>query len=52
MNIPTIDVSTVPGLASAQGLFGSITQASASYDDSVVLVMVYVYDVLPPEAVG
>ena len=52
MNIPTIDVSTLPGLSSAQGLFGSMTQASANYDDSVVLIMVYVYDVIPPETVG
>lgn len=51
MNIPKIDVSAVPGLESAQGLFGSIKQASAPYEDGVVDVMVYVYDVLPPETV-
>ena len=52
MNLPKIDVPALPGLETAQGLFGSIAQMSVSYDDRVVDVMVYVYDVLPPEALG
>lgn len=51
MNVPKIDISAVPGLESAQGLFGSLAQTTASYDDGVVVIMVYVYDVMPPETV-
>lgn len=50
MITPKIDVSSLPGLETAQGLFGSLTQSSAAYGDGVVTIMVYVYDVLPPEA--
>ena len=49
MNAPKIDLSAIPGLDTAQGLFGSLSQTAASYDDGVVAVMVYVYDVMPPE---
>ena len=49
MNAPKIDLSSVPGLDFAQGLFGSIKQTSAAYDDGVVNVMVYVYDIMPPD---
>lgn len=50
MNTPKIDLAGLPGLESAQGLFGSLAQTTASYDDRVVAIMVYVYDVMPPEA--
>ncbi len=50
MSTPNIDITSIPGLETGQGLFGSIKQGAASYDDSVVDIMVYVYDVLPPEA--
>ncbi|MEL6485758.1 MAG: hypothetical protein AAFQ13_01250 [Pseudomonadota bacterium] len=49
MNTPNIDVASLPGLESAQGLFGSLAQVSKGYGDEVVEIMVYVYDVLPPE---
>ena len=52
MNAPKIDLSAIPGLDTAQGLFGSLSQTTASYDDGVVAVMVYVYDVMPPEVVA
>jgi len=48
MDLPKIDLSSIPGLDTAQGLFGSLTQTTASYDDGVVAIMVYVYDVMPP----
>lgn len=48
MNLPKIDLNSIPGLETAQGLFGSLSQTSTSYDDGVVTVMVYVYDVMPP----
>lgn len=50
MSAPKIDLASVPGLESAQGLFGSLKQTTATYDDRVVDIMVYVYDVMPPEA--
>ncbi|MEL6738253.1 MAG: hypothetical protein AAFO28_04960 [Pseudomonadota bacterium] len=50
MNTPIIDVTSLPGLETAQGLFGSLAKASAGYGDEVVAIMVYVYDVMPPEA--
>ena len=49
MTTPKIDVSSLPGLETAQGRYGSISQTAASYGDGVVDVMVYVYNVLPPE---
>lgn len=44
MNLPKIDLASLPGLETAQGLYGSATQLGAMYEDSVVAVMVYVYD--------
>ncbi|MEM6266281.1 MAG: hypothetical protein AAF707_02055 [Pseudomonadota bacterium] len=52
MDLPKLDLSTLPGLDTAQGLFGSANNASASYDDRIVDIMVYIYDVLPPEILG
>ena len=51
MNTPNVDVTTLPGLESSQGLFGSISHSATAYNDGVVAIMVYVYDVLPPETV-
>ena len=51
MNLPKIDLSSLPGLETAQGLFGSVMQAGPSYDDSTVAIMVYLHDIMPPEAV-
>lgn len=43
-------LSTLPGLATGQGLFGSLSQnAGPAYGESVVDIMVYIYDVIPPE---
>lgn len=50
MNLPKIDIASLPGLETAQGLFGSATQLGANYEDSIVAVMVYVYDTAPVEA--
>ena len=52
MKLPTIDVTTLPGLDNSQGVFGSLSQTTAPYADGVVDVMVYVYNVLPPESVS
>ena len=49
MNLPKIDLASLPGLETAQGLFGSAAQLGATYDDSIVAIMVYIYDTAPPE---
>lgn len=41
MNLPRIDMSSLPDLDAATGLFGSF---SAGSDDTIVVIMVYVYD--------
>ena len=51
MNFPKLDLGALPGLDSAQGLFGSIAGgAGATYDDSIVVLMVYIHDTIPPES--
>lgn len=44
MNFPKIDLGMIPGLDTATGIFGSVSQAAATYDNTVVAIMVYVYD--------
>ncbi len=45
MNLPKIDLDSLPGLDAVQGLFGSLSNiASASVDDRIVVLMVYLYD--------
>lgn len=48
MNLPSIDLSSLPGLDTVTGLFGSLVAASATIDDRVVVIMVYIYEVNPP----
>ncbi|MFM5924864.1 MAG: hypothetical protein ACKOPG_11845 [Novosphingobium sp.] len=48
MNLPKIDLSALPDLDTLTGVFGSVAnpfQATGS-DDSIVVIMTYVYDVL------
>lgn len=51
MNTPKIDLASLPGLETATGIFGSAAEVGATYDDRVVAIMVYVYDVIPPSTV-
>lgn len=44
MKLPTLDLAAIPGLETAQGLYGSVSQIGAAYEDSIVAIMVYVYD--------
>lgn len=49
MNLPKIDLQELPDLDTVRGVFGSLSEtATASVDDRVVVVMVYVYETLPP----
>lgn len=46
--MPKIDLSNIPGLETAQALYGSLAERTADYDDRIVDVMVFVYDTTPP----
>lgn len=48
--MPKIDLSLIPGLDSAQAVFGAASGNAGTYNDSVISVMVYVYDTAPPPA--
>ena len=50
MNIPTIDLSQIPLLEGAAALFGALAQTPGKNDDRIVEIMVYLYEVLPPES--
>ena len=50
MNLPKIDLNAIPGPETATGIFGSLSQAAANYEDSVVAVMVIVYETTVPSA--
>lgn len=53
MDGPKIELTSLPGLESGQGLFGSLVQRSGPiYNETIVDIMVYLYDVLPPENEG
>lgn len=47
MNLPKIDLSSLPDLDTLTGLFGSLMHATriVDSDDSIVVLMVYVYDI-------
>ena len=47
-NMPKIDLASIPGLETAQALFGAVSDKVATYDDRIVALMVYVYDTAPP----
>ena len=51
MNLPKIELDSLPGLDTVQGLFGSLSNlASASVDDRIVVLMVYIYELVPNPA--
>lgn len=48
MELPKIDLDSLPGLDAVQGLFGSLSElANASVDDRIVVLMTYVYELIP-----
>jgi hypothetical protein len=51
MNFPQINLDQIPMLEGAQALFGSALRAEGPIDDRIVEIMVYLYEVMPPEAV-
>lgn len=51
MSEAKIALASIPGLPSSQGLFGSAFEPSgAIYNETIIDIMVYIYDVIPPEA--
>lgn len=45
--MPKIDLTSIPGLETAKGLYGSIT-SQAETNDSIVDLMVLLYESVPP----
>ncbi|MCR2835094.1 hypothetical protein [Parerythrobacter lacustris] len=51
MHLPKIDLSSLPDLPEASGAFGSLSDlATATTDDRILIIMVYIYEMIPPEA--
>jgi hypothetical protein len=50
MNLPQIDVSSLPDLDTLTGVFGSAIQPAQAliFDDSVIIVMVFLYETMRP----
>ncbi len=49
MNLPQIDLDSLPGLDVATGMFGSVSHFSPQVsDDRIIILMVWLYEVLPP----
>ncbi len=48
MNLPTIDISSLPELDQLTGVFGSFSNpAQAMFsDDSIVIIMTFVYEIM------
>lgn len=45
MNLPKIDVSSLPDLSAATGVFGSLVHKGLMFaDDSWIIVMTFLYD--------
>lgn len=51
MKFPKIDLSSLPDLDTIAGIFGSISDSGGpTVDDRVVVMMTYIYEMAPPEA--
>lgn len=51
MNLPSIDLSSLPDLDTVTGLFGSLLDLRGGdvySDDAIVVLMAFVYEVVPP----
>lgn len=50
MNLPRIDISSLPDLDTLTGIFGSLKNfdlALAASNDLIVVLMVYIYETVP-----
>ena len=50
MNLPKIDLSSLPGLDLATGLFGSLVDDGPTVDDRIVVIMTYIYELAPGDS--
>ena len=50
MNLPKIDISSLPDLDTLTGVFGSLAYPlqAAKSDDTLLILMVFVYDTIKP----
>ncbi|WP_374282177.1 hypothetical protein [Novosphingobium sp.] len=49
MNLPKIDLSALPNLDTLTGVFGSLAhKIDATSDDTIIIVMAFLYDTLIP----
>ncbi len=45
MELPEIDIDSLPDLGTVTGVFGSLADgASATLDDRIIIIMVYLYN--------
>lgn len=53
MQLPTIQVASLPSLDTLTGMFGSLmASGTPGSDDTVVILMTYLYEIMPPEALA
>lgn len=55
MNLPKIDVSALPDLDTVTGVFGSLSslgRADVFSDDTLVIIMVFIFDMFPDPKIG
>ncbi len=50
--MPKIDLANIPGLETAQGLYGSLQSQGGNSGDIIVDIMVYIYNTDPPQVMG
>ncbi len=52
MNLPKIELSTLPDLDMPTGVFGSLADGfQATYsDDRIIDLMTFLYEIVPPQA--
>ena len=50
MNLPKIDLASLPDLGTMTGLFGSSPTQTPGHDDTIIMLAVMVYDAVPPPA--
>lgn len=48
MDLPKIDLSSLPGLDVATGLFGTLaSDGGPTVDDRIIVIMTYLYEIAP-----
>mgnify|MGYP000194579003 CR=1 FL=1 len=48
MELPRIEFDFLPDLEVLTGLFGSLAR-SPGHDDTIIIMMTYVYEIMPPQ---